>query len=138
MLAVAVASLALTTCGGRVSPPTDVAGAVLTGITALPLGNLEGMERYGYDLGDDAVDDFFTEVEFARSDDVTARDVIEAVRDELGPGWDVTDVVGGGCCVEARFASGTARVELTTWNGGFDVTVAPDGERLAGTRLDLG
>jgi len=131
-------ALALGACGGRVEPPVALSNErIVSALRDLPVGQPVAEEVYGYELGGEAADEFFTEVEYARPGDVGAGDIVAAVRRSLGDEWEVAALDGSGCCVAAAFSQGDARVAVTTWDDGFDVTVAADGAVLDGTRLDL-
>lgn len=137
MLAVGVLVLA-GACGSR-------AGAATTNQELLqPLSDLPGarpvaVEHYGYDLGNgEAANDFFTEMEFEVADGAASpATVIESVERRLGSDWEMAGQLGDGDAMVATFANGDARLSVTTWDGGFDITVAADGAKLDGTPLAL-
>ncbi len=130
-------ALVMVACGGRFEQSAlDANDAILAGLTDLPGAELVAVETYGYDTGTDETDaDFFTEVEYEVVDAAAAGDIIEVVAGRLD-GWN-SEVTGGADAVVATFEKGEARVSLTTWDGGFDVTVAAEGGRLDDTRLSL-
>lgn len=124
-------------CGGRFEPSAlDANDAILAGLTDIPGAEPVAVETYGYDAGDEETeDDFFTEVEYEVVDPATAGDIVGTVAARLD-GWD-SQVTGDADALVATFKKGQARVSLTTWDGGFDVTVAAEGGRLDDTRLSL-
>lgn len=131
-------ALALGACGGRAEPPLTLSNdAIVSSLRDLPVGQPVAQERYGYELAGEITDDFFTEVEFARSTPAGSGEIFHAVRRHLGDDWEVAATDGAGCCLSAALRNGDARVTVTTWDDGFDVTIAADGARLDGTRLDL-
>lgn len=77
----------------------------------------------------------FTEVEYEVVDAAAADDIVEVVAARLD-GWDA-GVTGSADALVATFRKDRARVSLTTWDGGFDLTVAAESDRLDDTRLSL-
>lgn len=103
----------------------------------MPNAHRIAVEEYGYVLGEGLAEDrFFTEVEYAVDDVIDADDVVATVERRLGDEWEVS-TRGRGEAMVATFRNGDARVSLTTWSGGFDVTVAAEGAKLDGTPLAL-
>lgn len=125
-------------CGASFDDDVAAANAqIVDNLLDLPDAERVTVESYGYDLGDAReADEFFTEVVF-QADDVELSKVVGAVHERLGDGWEVAAVDGDGRAAVATFKNGDARVSVTTWDGGFDVTVASDGARLDGTPLAL-
>lgn len=140
LTALGVTAPALLFAGCGASFDDDVAAAnaqIIDSLLDLPGAERVAVENYGYDLGDAReADEFFTEVEF-QADDVELSKVVGAVHERLGDDWEVAAVDGDGDAAVATFKNGDARVSVTTWDGGFDVTVASDGARLDGTPLAL-
>lgn len=134
---VVVLALVMVACGGRFDQSAlDANDAILAGLADLPGAEPVAVETYGYDAGDEETqEDFFTEVEYEVVDAGAADGLVATVAARLD-GWD-SEVTGGTEAVVATFKKGEARVSLTTWDGGFDVTVAARGGRLDGTRLSL-
>lgn len=130
-------ALVMVACGGRFEPSAlDANDAILAGLTDIPGAEPVSVETYGYDAGDEETgDDFFTEVEYEVVEPAATGDIVETVAARLD-GWD-SEVTGDGDALVATFKKGQARVSLTTWDGGFDVTVAAEGGRLDDTRLSL-
>lgn len=132
-----VAAVLVAGCGGRddrSATNDDLVGP----LADLPIAHrVVDVAEYGYDLGEgNAEDRFFTEIRYAVSPAIDADTIVATVEDHLGDGWDVS-TEGDGDAVVASFHRGDARVAVTTWEGGFDVTVAAEGAKLDGTPLAL-
>lgn len=138
LIAASLPALALLAgaCGGR-ADPTAANRELVERLVELPGAEQVAVEHYGYDLGGDRSEDrFFTELEYVVESAVAPETVVATVDAHLGGGWEVA-THGGGDAVVATFRKGEARVAVTTWQGGFDVTVAARGAELDGTPLSL-